>query len=137
MKPPISAYEETLGMRYFARMLDKIRKYDVGELREDFHENLGKSLDGRCVSYLRVDYAEVVERTLSGGSDEEILEWCFERGRALDENDVLIWNQFSSKLGFRDHVSEVLEERKRESHLEDRDDIVTMFDYFEADEGRS
>lgn len=124
-------------MRYFARMLDKIRKYDVGELREDFHENLGKSLDGRCVSYLRVDYAEVVERTLSGGSDEEILEWCFERGRALDENDVLIWNQFSSKLGFRDHVSEVLEERKRESHLEDRDDIVTMFDYFEADEGRS
>ena len=32
--------------------------------------------------------------------------------------------------------TETLERRKRESGLSDRDDIQTMFDYIDADEGR-
>ena len=136
MKPPISAYQETLGMHYFARMLDKIRKKNNSELREDFHENLGKSLDGRCVEFLRIKYTDLVEQTLLGGTDEEILKWCFANGRELDANDIFIWNQFSEKLGLRNNLSDVLVQRKLESSLEHRDDIVTMFQYFDADEGR-
>jgi hypothetical protein len=133
---PLSAYQETLGMIYFARMLDKIRRHAAGGLRDDFCENLGSGLDGRCVNFLRVPYPALVERTLQGGSDEEILRWCFETGRELSEGDIFIWNQFLKSVGWRDGVTEILARRKQESGLGDRDDIVTMLDYFESDEGR-
>lgn len=133
---PLSAYQETLGMTYFARMLDKIRLNAAGSLREDFCDNLGTGLDGRCVGFLQVDYAKLVERVLLGGSDEMILNWCFQIGRALTENDVFIWNQYLKKVGWNDATSEILIRRKKESGLENRDEIQTMVEYFEYDEGR-
>lgn len=133
---PISAYQETLGMVYFARMLDKIRKHDAGELREDFCDNLGTGFDGRCLGYLRVAYPDLSARVLAGGTDEEILKWCFEAGRELSEGDILIWNQFLTKSGWQDGNSETLARRKRESGLENHDQIETMAEYFEFDEGR-
>jgi hypothetical protein len=133
---PISAYIETQGMLYFARMLDKIRKHARGELRADFHENLGKGLDARCAGFLRVPYDELRARVLRGGSDEEMLRWCFEHGRELNADDILIWNEFVRKRGWNDQASEILAKRKEESGLKDRDDIQTMVEYFEYDEGR-
>jgi gluconokinase len=133
---PISAYQETLGMIYFARMLDKIRLHAAGKLRDDFCENLGSGLDGRCVNFLRVPYAGLVARTLQGGSDEDILRWCFEHGRETNEGDIFVWNQFLKKVGWQDGVSEILVRRKQESGLADRDEIMTMAEYFEYDEGR-
>jgi len=133
---PLSAYQETLGMIYFARMLDKIRLHAAVELREDFCDNLGSGLDGRCVNMLRVKYDDLVARVLQGGSDEEILTWCFENGRELNEGDIFIWNQFLKKVGWKDGVSEILARRKKESGLEGRDEIETMLEYFEYDEGR-
>lgn len=89
---PKSPKEMTNGMRYFARMLDKIRLQARGELAEDYRANLGKATaaDGACTNFLRVSYPELRERVLAGGSDEEILEWCFEKGRRLNEGDILI-----------------------------------------------
>ena len=133
---PLSAYQETLGMIYFARMLDKIRLNAAGELREDFCDNLGSGFDERCVNYLRVEYADITARVLRGGGDEEILRWCFEAGRELDENDIFIWNQYLKKVGWKDGATEILARRKMESGLAGRDDIETMLEYFEYDEGR-
>ena len=133
---PLSAYQETLGMIYFARMLDKIRLHAAGKLREDFCDNLGSGFDSRCVNFLRVDYQALVTRVLQGGSDEEILNWCFENGRELSEGDIFIWNQYLSKVGWKDSLSETLIRRKKESGLEGRDEIQTMLEYFEYDEGR-
>ena len=133
---PLSAYQETLGMIYFARMLDKIRLHASGNLRDDFCDNLGTGLDGRCTDFLRVDYADLAARVQVGGSDEEILRWCHEAGRDLSEGDILIWNQYLKKVGWNDGTSETLTRRKKESGLEDRDEIETMVEYFEYDEGR-
>jgi Domain of unknown function (DUF5069) len=133
---PLSAYQETLGIIYFARMLDKIRLHAAGKLRDDFCENLGSGLDGRCVNFLRVPYADLAARTLLGGSDEDILRWCFENGREPNEGDIFVWNQFLKKVGWQDGVSEILVRRKQESGLEGRDEIMTMAEYFEYDEGR-
>ncbi len=133
---PLSAYQETLGMVYFARMLDKIRLQAAGTLREDFCDNLGSGLDGRCVNFMRVDYSDLKARVLIGGGDEEILRWCFEAGRELNEGDLFIWNQYLTKVGWNDGTSEILARRKRESGLEARDEIQTMAEYFEYDEGR-
>lgn len=133
---PLSAYQETLGMIYFARMLDKIRLHAAGKLREDFCDNLGSGFDSRCVNFLRINYQSLVTRVLQGGSDEEILNWCFESGRELSEGDIFIWNQYLSKVGWNDSLSETLIRRKKESGLEGRGEIQTMLEYFDYDEGR-
>ena len=128
----------TKGMMYFPRMLDKIRLYAHSELHEDYHKNLGASqtLDGACCNFLRVNYADLRERVLEGGTDEEILEWCFERGRRLNEGDLFVWNGFASKLGWRDSYSSVLEKRKNNYGIADRTDILTIPDLLDFDEGR-
>ena len=133
---PLSAYDETLGVIYFPRMLRKIRLHAAGDLREDFHENLGKGMDEWCTKFLRVDYERLKERVLLGGTDEEILLWCFSLGRELDSTDKMIWNDFIRKRGWRDPAAEALARRKKEGGFENRDDIQTMPEYFEVDEGR-
>ena len=40
------------------------------------------------------------------------------------------------KRGWNDDLSETLVRRKKESGIEARDDIKTMFQYIDADEGR-
>jgi len=135
---PKSAYEKVRGMYYFGRMLDKIRLHARGELHRDYHANLGgkRAADGFCCGFLRVDYSELKERVLQGGTDLEILHWCFEKGRRLDAVDLMIWNEFARKLGWNDPASPVLEKYKAEGGLAGRQDITTMMDYFEVDEGR-
>ena len=105
----------TRGMAYFPRMLDKIRLHARGELGADYHENLGSvtALDGVCCNFLRVNYDALRERVLEGGSDDEILEWCFEKGRRLNEGDLFVWNGFATKLGWRDRLTPRLEARKK------------------------
>jgi gluconokinase len=71
-----------------------------------------------------------------GGSDEEILEWCFEKGRPLNEGDVFVWNGFISKLGWRDRVAPRLEARKQELGITDRKDIECIADLIDFDEDR-
>ncbi len=133
---PKSAYEKTGGMMYFPRMLSKIRLYASGELRPDFHANLGKGADNWCVGYLRVNYDELRKRVLEGGTDEEVLQWCFEKGRSLNDIDLMVWNSFIAKLGWNDLATGRLEKYKAETGLSGRKDIVTMPEFFEVDEGR-
>ena len=72
-----SPYDTGGGIVHFGRMLDKIRLQARGQLPAEYHENLGIGFDGRCCSLLRVKYADLVERVKQGGSDEQILQWCF------------------------------------------------------------
>ena len=133
---PISAYIETLGVRYFARMLSKVRLHATASLHPDFVENMGGGLDLRLCDFLRIDYTELATHTLATASDEEVLKWAFVHGRELNETDKLMWNHYVTKLGWRDQVSESLANRKLSSGLQDRDEIETMIEYFEYDEGR-
>ena len=133
---PKSPKEMTSGMMWFPRMVDKIRLHARGKLTEDYHENLGGGMDKRCLGFLRVEYPELRERVLQGGSDEEILEWCFEKGRRLDDGDLLIWNSFVSKFGWNDQVTKRLEELKEKIGVPHRTDIVTIPDLLDLDEKR-
>lgn len=135
---PKSPKETVRGMMYFARMLDKIRLHARGELGSDYHENLGKTraADGMCCNFLRVDYATVRDRVLQGGTDEEILDWCFEHGRAMNEADIKVWNGFISKLGWRDFASGHLERAKTEAGVADGAELMTIPDLIDFEEGR-
>ena len=74
----LSPYDLTGGIVYFARMLSKIRLHARGELPQKYVNFLGDQknvFDWRCATFLGVSYDQLVEKTLGGGSDEEILEW--------------------------------------------------------------
>jgi Domain of unknown function (DUF5069) len=137
---PCSDHVETKGLIYFARMLDKIRLKARGELPPDYFTGVDEDptmFDARCTRFLDVNYDELVERTLKGGSDEEILEWCFERGRRPSDEEISIWNAFLMKRGWRDDASADLQAAKERSGLGDRDYIKTWIDLHDAEEGRT
>ena len=136
MKYPKSPQEKVGGIVYFGRMVGKILLMDAGELHPDLHANLGKGFDERCVDFLGVKYDALRAKVLEGLDDVQALEWCFENGKRPPESEIEVWNAFMSKRGWNDEVAEILARRKKESGFESRDDIRTMFEYIDADEGR-
>ncbi len=134
---PRSAYDRVGGIVYFARMLDKIRLKEKGNLPPDYLKNLSIGFDGRCSRFLGVDYPAIVKRVGEGGTDEEILAWCFEKGRKSNAEEILIWNKFMLKRGWRDEddgSTQELQNYKKNSGLGHRKDLLTFFDYYEVDE---
>ena len=135
---PVSPYVKVGGMFYFARMLDKIRMHSGGRLGKDFIENLGIGFDGRCLAFLKVSYDDLKKRVLQGGTDDEILQWCFTRVRQPDTEEIEVWNHFMAKRGWGDEAAERLAFRLNEAGFGNRKgEINTFFDFIEVDEGRS
>ena len=132
-----SPYATVGGLVYFGRMLDKIRTQEKNELPEDYQANLGRGFDASCIRFLRVDYPPLVERVKQGGSDEEILQWCYSTGRQPSDEEIYVWNEFMRKRGWSDEISETLKRRKKEAGMAGRSEIETMFSFIDADEGRS
>jgi len=126
-------------MIYFGRMLDKIRLHAAGKLPAAYGANLGDAqqnvLDARCCRFLGVKYADLRDRTLAGGSDDEVLSWVHSRGTPHPDEECHIFNRFILKLGWRDERSHVLPQRIRDSDLEGKS-IETIIDHIEYDEGR-
>jgi gluconokinase len=108
MQTPCSDYRESKGLIYFARMLDKIRLNAEERLAPGYFLGVEDPtfFDARCTRFLGVDYDELAARTLQGGSDEEILDWCFAHGKKSGEEEIEIWNAFISKRGWRDAGSD-------------------------------
>ena len=137
---PCSDHIKTNGLVYFARMLDKIRLKAADQLPDGYFTGLEPDrtvFDARCTRFLQVDYEQLRKRTLEGGTNEEILEWCFQNGRRPNQEDIEVWNGFILKRGWRDSGSEEFAETKKQAGFGDRDDIQTFVDYHDVDEGRA
>ena len=134
-----SPSEQVGSIVYFGRMLDKIRLNAEGKLPEEWASMVGPghagSFDSRCCSFLHIGYEDVVTETLKGGSDTEVLEWAFSKGRQPTAEEIEIWNAFMIKRGWRDAASQRVKERLKEIGLEP-DAVRTMFDFIDLDEGR-
>jgi gluconokinase len=137
MKYPASPKETLHGLVYFRRMVDKIRLHAAGELGEDYIPNLGKAFDDRCCKLLGISYEALDKEVRKGLSDEQAWDWAVANGKAPDEEQTEVWNGFMSKRGWNDEGAETLARRKKEGGFEKRDEIRTMFDYIDADEGRT
>ena len=124
------------GIVYFGRLLDKIRQHTKGQLPSDYQANLGRGFDSSCIKFLRIDYNRLMDRVKEGGSDEEILQWCFGNGYRPSDDEVYVWNEFMRKRGWNDELSEILKRRKKEAGMAGRSEIQTMFTFIDADEGR-
>ena len=134
-----SVYTKVGRLVYFGRMLDKIRLHAAGQLPAIYQANLGDekglTLDSRCCRFLGVHYTELRDRTLAGGTDEELLGWAHARGTPRADDDCHMWNRFILKLGWRDERSVVLPQRIIDSGLSGKP-IETIIDHIEFDEGR-
>lgn len=119
-------------------MLRKIRLRASGQLPDDYLPYMGLGFDRRCVRFLGVTYEALVERVATGGTDEEILEWCFATGKRPSEVEIHVWNEYMIKRGWRDTDSPSidLQEYKEKYGLGHRSDIRTYFDFYEVDEER-
>ena len=136
MTYPRSPREKVGGIVYFGRMVDKVRLMESGILHGDLHKNLGTGFDKRCADFLHVPYDGLATQVKAGLNDDQALAWCFEHGRQPNEEEIEVWNEFMRKRGWNDSGTETLASRKKESGFENRDEIQTMFDYIDADEGR-
>jgi hypothetical protein len=130
-------YEKTERLFYFARMCSKIRLHAQGKLPADYHDMLGNGFDGRTCRYLLVSYEDVKKLVLSGKTDLEVLEWCYTNGHRLTDEQVLIYNSFMSKRGWRDDETDgFIPEYIKKYEIKDNGQLFTDFDVIEMDEGR-
>lgn len=138
--PLRSASAQVGGLFVLGRILDKIRLDAQGQLPAGYHVGLipgKKTFDDRICRFLGVDFEALRARTLQGGSDEEILAWCYEHGRRPDEEQIEVWNSFMQKRGWNDAATTGLQQQKAVAGLAHRDDIQTFFALFDAEEGRA
>jgi gluconokinase len=128
------------GIAVFGRILDKIRhQHEKGHLPDGYHLGPiegGRTFDDRICRFLNVSFDALTRRTLEGGSDEEVLEWCFLNGHRPNAEQIEIWNTFMAKRGWRDSASSGLERQKADAGLAHRDDIQVFFDLMDVEEGR-
>ena len=136
MNLPRGPYEEIHGLVYFGRMLDKIRLHAEGKLPEAYIVNLGIKFDERCLHFLGVDYDSLKKVVTVGATDEEAWEWCIKNGKSHTDEEIMIWNHYMTKCGWRDNMTETLQSRLKGIGKEDCDDIQTLFEYLDLDEGR-
>jgi Domain of unknown function (DUF5069) len=137
MNYPCSAYNETENLVYFARMISKIRLQLKGLLPLDYHQNLGLGFDGRCCRFLKIEYQNLVQQVkLNDLDDITLLHWCFDNGYHPNDEEILIWNDFMRKRGWRDDAHPSLIKYKEENNLGHVSQIKTLFDFYEYDEGR-
>jgi hypothetical protein len=138
---PLRSPAETVGGIFvFGRILDKIRLEAQGLLPAGYNVGIvagKKTFDDRVCRFLGVEFEELRERTLQGGSDEEVLAWCFAQGRKPDDEQIEVWNTFMQKRGWNDPATLGLQQQKADAGLAHRDDIVTFFQLFEVEEGRA
>ncbi|MGZ5002787.1 MAG: DUF5069 domain-containing protein, partial [Chthoniobacterales bacterium] len=93
--------------------------------------------DARFCRFFGVDAQQLVERVRAGGTDEEILDWCFEKFGRPNEEKIQFWNSFVVKHGWRDESSQELEDVKEANGFGDRADVQTWVDFHDVDEGRT
>ena len=93
------------------------------------------TFDGRCCTFLHIDYAALEAETLKGGTDEALLAWAFAKGRQPSEEEIEVWNAFMTKRGWRDAGTQRLHERLAEIGLPPGT-VQTMFEFIDLDEGR-
>lgn len=133
---PLGGYQKTERLVYFARMCSKARLMLNGVLPAIYHSYLGTGFDGRCCRFLNVQYEDVKRLVSEGKSDTEILDWCYINGRRPNDEEVFIWNLFMEKRGWRDDDSDYVRKEKENLGLAGRDEIQTLFDLYDFEEGR-
>ncbi len=137
--PIRSPRDPVSGIFVVGRILDKIRLHAQGKLPAGY--NIGviagkRTFDDRVCKLLGVEFEALSARTLQGGTDGEILDWCLQNGHRPDAEQIELFNGFMSKRGWRDPATPGLIQQRESAGLGHREDLVTFFDVMDVEEGR-
>ena len=134
---PRSPYEVMDGWVHLPRLVDKIRLHEAGQLPDDYQPNyLHKGFDLAWFKASGVESDPLVGVVQNSITDGQVSDWVKANVNASDEAKAALRGKLLS-YGTEGALLELLIKRKAESGLQDRDDIRCMFDYIDADEGRS
>ena len=134
---PRSPYEVMDGWVHLPRLVDKIRLHEAGQLPDDYQPNyLHKGFDLAWFKASGVESDTLVGIVQNSITDGQVSDWVKANVKASDEAKAALRGKLLS-YGTEGALLELLIKRKAESGLQDRDDIRCMFDYIDADEGRS
>ena len=134
---PRSPYEVMDGWVHLPRLVDKIRLHEAGQLPDDYPPNyLHKGIDLAWFKASGVESGTLVGIVQNSITDGQVSDWVKANVNASDEAKAALSGKLLS-YGTEGALLELLIKRKAESGLQDRDDIRCMFDYIDADEGRS
>ncbi|MDP0500530.1 MAG: DUF5069 domain-containing protein [Verrucomicrobiota bacterium JB022] len=136
MAYPVSPYQKTGGLVFFARMIDKIHLHARGSLPADYEAFLHKGFNAWMCEYLEVDYADLARAVIEGKLDAEAaLEWCYaRRGRALNATQIKAWNVYARLFGQQGEAAAALARSAASASLGGRG-IETFFELFATEEG--
>ncbi len=134
---PRSPLESMAGWLHLPRLIDKIRLHEAGKLPEAYQPNyLHKGFDAKWLETADVSPAKFVEVVKSSITDGEVCDWVVKN----------VKKPTGAKERFKEHLMHHgregeelrarLAQRKKESGMEDREDIQCFVDYIDADEGR-
>lgn len=125
------------GVAHLARLVDKIRAFNQGELPEDYHPKLGVAFDGFVCDFLGLDYAAFRRAmTLLNFDDDEALAWIKMQLVWPSEQRILFFNTFLRSRGWRDSFRETLPLRLDSMGIDDDGSIKTCCEMIDIDEGR-
>jgi len=139
MTTPASPYQKTQNLYWFARLVDKIKLKKTGRLPEPYFPNLGVGHDEQCLLFLGIKYPDLITQVEQGCTDDELLAWAYQNGNRPTDLQILYWNEYMRKRGWRDDGTPIGARFlvvKEQLGLKERADLVTFFDLFEVDEGR-
>ena len=133
---PRSPREAMSGWVYLPRFVDKIRLHLAGRLPRDYQENFTKGFDGAWLKAAGVTAEQMIDVVKNSITDGQVADWVAKNVKK-SEADKAAFREFILKRGTEGgEITERLKMRKRESGLENRDEIQTFVDYIDADEKR-
>ena len=133
---PRSPREKMDGWVHLPRFIDKLRLLVNERLPEDYQANIGKGFDGMWLKTAGVDFEKFGKLVIESLTDGEICDWVRDNVKKSDAEKEAFHQELLT-YGTYGETLERLIMRKKESGMEDRDDIRCMFDYIDADEERT
>ena len=133
---PRSPRETLAGWVYLPRFVDKIRLHLAGKLHSDYQENFTKGFDGAWLKAAGVTAEQMIEVVKNSVTDGQVADWVAKNVKKT-EAEKAAFRDFILKRGTEGgEIGERLKTRKKESGMENRDDIQCFVDYIDADEKR-
>ena len=138
---PRSPKEEVNGLCFLARLIDKVRMRNVGQIQD--YNYLTAGFDKYLLDKLEIQGENFEKRVLQGGTDEEIANWVQANSKALTDEEKAEWNNMVLTFGPKAEMAQKAFDRnkaaladKRGVSVDDLSHITTWCGLIEHDEGR-
>jgi len=138
---PRSPKEEVNGLCFLARLIDKVRMRNAGQIQD--YNYLTAGFDKYLLDKLEIQGENFEKRVLQGGTDEEIANWVQANSKALTDEEKAEWNNMVLTFGPKAEMAQKAFDRnkaaladKRGVSVDDLSHITTWCGLIEHDEGR-